>query len=110
MEVVMTEAAAIKFLAIGIDDSENRTINGKKYQKIRVRMEAFIDEEFDKIYFYLTMSRFFIPITSMHASEKEALESMKAKFGDLFDTTDPDDMFYYKEIEEKSELLKSLGY
>ena len=58
MEVVMTEAAAIKFLAIGIDDSENRTINGKKYQKVRVRMEAFIDEEFDKIYFYLTMSRF----------------------------------------------------
>ena len=46
----------------------------------------------------------------MHASEKEALESMKAKFGDLFDTTDPYDMFYYKEIEEKSELLKSLGY
>ena len=106
----MTEAAAIKFLAIGIDDSENRTINGKKYQKIRVRMEAFIDEEFDKIYFYLTMSRFFIPVTSLYDSENEAIESMKEKFGDLFDMTDSEDMFYYKEIEEKSELLKSLGY
>ena len=110
MEVIMTEAAAIKFLAIGIDDSENKEINGKNYQKIRVRMDAFIDEEFDKIYFYLTMSRFSIPVTSMYDSEKEALESMKEKFGDLFDTTDPENMFYYKEIEEKSELLKSLGY
>ena len=72
----MTEAAAIKFLAIGVDDSENKIINKKNYKKIRVMMDAFIDEEFDKIYFYLTMSRFFIPITSMHASEKEATHSV----------------------------------
>ena len=93
------EAAAIKFLAIGVDDSENRVINGKDYQKIRVRMEDFIDEEFNKIYFYLTMSRFFIPVTSLYDSENEAIESMKEKFGDLFDNTNPDDMFFYNEIE-----------